>query len=215
MNRHQKYYGRNREQRKQQVKNRLSRIQFEVREYKFAKGCARCGYNRCARSLEFHHTNAEDKEAVVSRLLGQGASLKKLTIEIEKCVLLCANCHGEVHANEKEFNSAEASSNGKEIGPSPRELGFDSPRLYQNPNVPQPKTKKPTIFKFCPKCGKQIRLLSEYCISCNVAPKRQPTKIDWPSKEELVQRVSETNYSALARELGVSVAAIKKRVNRH
>jgi len=61
---------------------------------KIDRGCDRCGYNKCAAALEWHHPN-QDKDADPSTLLK--ISLDKYLEEIEKCELLCANCHREEH----------------------------------------------------------------------------------------------------------------------
>lgn len=58
--------------------------------------CSRCGYNKCLAALDFHH-NQGNKEAVVSILL-KDCSKQKALKEIKKCILLCANCHREVHS---------------------------------------------------------------------------------------------------------------------
>lgn len=60
------------------------------------KGCQICGYNKSLKALHFHHINS-DKEYTVSYLIAQGASFDTLMLEINKCKLLCANCHSEVH----------------------------------------------------------------------------------------------------------------------
>jgi 5-methylcytosine-specific restriction endonuclease McrA len=64
-----------------------------------AKGgrCEKCGYNRCIEALEFHHKSGLDKEFGLSER-GYARSWKRVEKELEKCVLLCANCHRETHA---------------------------------------------------------------------------------------------------------------------
>lgn len=58
--------------------------------------CSGCGYNRYFGSLDFHHLDPKQKDSKFRNL--KGWSWKKIEQEIAKCVLLCANCHGEVHA---------------------------------------------------------------------------------------------------------------------
>ena len=60
--------------------------------------CASCGESD-PRVLEFHHQG--DKESEVSRLMGRGASLEALKSEISKCIVLCANCHRRLTADER------------------------------------------------------------------------------------------------------------------
>ena len=62
---------------------------------KLERGCDKCGYNKCATALEWHHPN-EDKDGDPSILLRH--SLDKYLEEVSKCDLLCANCHREEHS---------------------------------------------------------------------------------------------------------------------
>lgn len=60
--------------------------------------CQRCGYDKCTAALQFHHVNPEEKTFGIS---GSGVtrSLETQLNEISKCILLCANCHAEEHAD--------------------------------------------------------------------------------------------------------------------
>ncbi len=58
-------------------------------------GCSRCGYNKCISALEFHH-EGEEKDRCLTDMI-KNCSKQKVLKEIEKCILLCANCHREVH----------------------------------------------------------------------------------------------------------------------
>jgi hypothetical protein len=70
------------------------RKQQEIRGL-FGNKCERCGYDKCAAALEFHHLR--DKEQDLSRMIRSGA-ISKILKEVEKCILICANCHRELHA---------------------------------------------------------------------------------------------------------------------
>ena len=81
-------------------KNRLQREEKRkfVDDYKMSKGCAICGYNKCTKALEFHHSgDSEDKEFEISKAIFMGKPLEKIKEEIKKCDVLCANCHRELH----------------------------------------------------------------------------------------------------------------------
>ena len=56
--------------------------------------CSICGYDKCLGVLQFHHTDATQKEFSIS---GKSISWEKIQKELDKCVLVCANCHGEIH----------------------------------------------------------------------------------------------------------------------
>lgn len=58
--------------------------------------CVLCGYARCEWNLHFHHV--EPAEKAFSMTMASGKSLAAYRAEAPKCVLLCANCHGEVEA---------------------------------------------------------------------------------------------------------------------
>ena len=58
--------------------------------------CAVCGYDRCMFNLHFHHVDPATKSFALSVASGKG--LDKLREEAKKCVLVCANCHGEIES---------------------------------------------------------------------------------------------------------------------
>ncbi len=68
----------------------------DLRKYYGGK-CRVCGYSKCLKALDFHHTGHESKINTVSALMAQG-SVTKAKDEASKCVLLCSNCHREAHA---------------------------------------------------------------------------------------------------------------------
>jgi hypothetical protein len=59
--------------------------------------CSVCGYDRCINALEFHHLDPEVKDFGISDR-GYTRSWNKIKRELEQCILLCSNCHKEVHA---------------------------------------------------------------------------------------------------------------------
>jgi hypothetical protein len=59
--------------------------------------CAVCGYKRCIINLHFHHVDPTTKSFSMS--MARGKSIAAYRAEAEKCVLVCANCHGEIEAS--------------------------------------------------------------------------------------------------------------------
>ncbi len=81
---------------KQAVGLRRKKLKTMVIEYKGGK-CIICGYNKCAGAFDLHHIDGSTKEFGLSHR-GLTRSWEKIQKEADKCVLLCANCHREVHA---------------------------------------------------------------------------------------------------------------------
>lgn len=59
--------------------------------------CSRCGYSKCLAALEFHHTDPENKSFQLDLRSLSNRSFKVCKEESHKCILLCANCHRELH----------------------------------------------------------------------------------------------------------------------
>lgn len=67
-------------------------------EYKGGR-CEKCGYNKCIVALDFHHLNPKEKDFNLSnRNLNMDWDVIKE--ELDKCILVCSNCHREIHYNE-------------------------------------------------------------------------------------------------------------------
>ena len=67
-------------------------------EYKKNKSCVVCGESESV-CLDFHHLNGDDKDFLVSKMQYSTYSKETIMKEMEKCVILCSNCHRKVHAN--------------------------------------------------------------------------------------------------------------------
>ena len=80
---------------KKAVSARRKKLRQMALEYKGGK-CALCGYKKSVRSLSFHHIDPSKKDFGLSSR-GFTRSWEKTLIELDKCILLCMNCHMEVH----------------------------------------------------------------------------------------------------------------------
>ena len=69
------------------------RTKIRAVAYKGGK-CCKCGYDRCVRALDFHHVDPSLKDFQVS---GVSRSWDKIRVELDKCILVCSNCHRELH----------------------------------------------------------------------------------------------------------------------
>ncbi len=68
-------------------------------EYKGGK-CEKCGYDKCIAALNFHHTNPVIKKFELSKSNLCRYSFDVIKAESDKCILVCSNCHMEIHYNE-------------------------------------------------------------------------------------------------------------------
>ncbi len=66
------------------------------RSFKLTLSCIKCGES-CINCLEFHHKNPETKEYSVGDMISSWLSIEAIKKEIEKCEVLCANCHRKLH----------------------------------------------------------------------------------------------------------------------
>ena len=77
---------------------RSKETRYKIRKYinniKLTNGCCKCGYNKCPAALHFHHKN-NDKEFSIANAAKFG--FNQIKKEINKCDILCANCHAEKH----------------------------------------------------------------------------------------------------------------------
>ncbi|MCB0876385.1 MAG: HNH endonuclease, partial [Solirubrobacterales bacterium] len=100
-------------------------------------GCAVCGYDRTVVNLHFHHVDPATKSFALTT--ARGKSLESMRAEATKCVLVCANCHGEIEAGliaspppqakwGEEWVAVEPALVGREPDiPAPCQLAIDFP----------------------------------------------------------------------------------------
>lgn len=59
--------------------------------------CTRCGYSRNLAALTWHHLDPEQKRFNLDLRALSNRSLHEIEVEVAKCIVLCANCHMEIH----------------------------------------------------------------------------------------------------------------------
>ena len=80
---------------KSAVTRRRQKIKLMAIEYKGGQ-CNLCSYSKCIRALNFHHLEPEHKDFGISSY-GHSRSWERVRAELDKCILVCANCHAELH----------------------------------------------------------------------------------------------------------------------
>jgi predicted HNH restriction endonuclease len=81
------------------IKNAVSKRRKKLKEMALEYGgnkCQICGYDKCSRALNFHHKDASLKDFGLSAQ-GLTRSWERTKAELDKCILVCANCHMEIH----------------------------------------------------------------------------------------------------------------------
>ncbi len=178
---------------------------FEYRRYckktlvgLFGGKCEICGYSKSVRSLQFHHIDPSTK----SFSLGHWSNvlcLEKMLEEAKKCLLLCANCHGEVEEGTTVV-PVSLSDRGKTVA-----------LLIAEKNKFVAKKKKKCFNKVCPVCLEKFSSIIEdqHCCSlrCNGILQR---KIERPSKDELKIMLWQMPTVKIASRFGVTDKAIEK-----
>lgn len=67
-------------------------------EFKNINRCEKCGYNRCNLALDFHHVNGKTKILNISSIKKNIIDIKEdIENELNKCIVLCRNCHMSLH----------------------------------------------------------------------------------------------------------------------
>jgi len=94
---YQRYYYENKEKEKNRAKDRKKYLVQWLQEYKEGLSCP-CGEDRVP-ALDFHHRDGEEKTMRISKMPRSGYSKDVILEEINKCDVICSNCHRVKHSN--------------------------------------------------------------------------------------------------------------------
>lgn len=154
--------------------------------YKGGK-CQKCGYDKCYGSLAFHHRDPSKKEFGWSKM--RCHSWTTILAELDKCDLLCANCHGEEHCD--------------------IQLADDALEWLKTNRKP----KKEKSLASCGHCGTEFVTRSQYktkfCSRSCHGKSRIST--NYPIDSEFIALVDAIGRIKTGKQFGVSEAAIRKR----
>ncbi len=93
-----RFYQRNKSYYTQKRQEKQKNIRSFLNDYKSNLKCKRCPENHIG-CLEFHHNDPEEKEICISNIAHTGWGEERILKEIDKCIVLCANCHRKLHWN--------------------------------------------------------------------------------------------------------------------
>ena len=83
------------------VKTQYHKRKDEINNLKKQCVCQKCGEKRFY-LLDFHHVNPEIKDDTIAKMASNRNRMEDIQKEIDKCVILCSNCHREFHYLERE-----------------------------------------------------------------------------------------------------------------
>jgi len=162
--------------------DRYLRLKIRAIEYKGGK-CSKCGYNKCYAALEFHHRDPKAKEYSWTQL--RKFSWERVKTELDKCDLICSNCHKETH--------------------------WDPDLLVAV--LQRHEDRQPKPDQNCKECGVTFRgpTRQEFC--GHKCAQKNKEKISWP--QNLPELVVKSSKRAVAAQLGISDKAVAKRLRNH
>ena len=163
---------------------RSRRRKKEYAVQQFGGKCQLCGYDKCMSALEFHHIDENGKRYEPTTVI-LGRSWENAVKELEKCILVCANCHREVH-----FDKIDKSYLAHAITPFVK-----------------------MICETCGKEVSTKREEQKYCSpACADFGRR---KSERPTKDELKVLLETENFSKIGRMFDVSDNAVRKWARRY
>jgi hypothetical protein len=95
--------GKNVRQKQHKRQTQLRTLNVKSLKNWFGGKCQNCNYGRCSEALCFHHIDKTKKVDSVSNIVRR-KGIEKVLKETKKCLLLCHNCHSEVHAGMLDLN---------------------------------------------------------------------------------------------------------------
>jgi len=160
------------------------KIKEKIVKYKGSR-CVVCGYSKCPQVLNLHHLDPSKKNFQISGC--HCYSWEKIHKELDKCILVCSNCHGEIHSGFIKLSEPE------------KYLGCIC-------EVKDEKSKI-KIINYCIDCNKEISRQAKRCLKCNSVKRYKTVR---PSPEILQKDIKELGYCGTGRKYGVSDNAIRK-----
>lgn len=173
----------------QYVKDYRNRLKERI-IYVMGGQCQCCGYRRCQQALELHHLNPEEKDFTFSA--NANRSWENVRPELKKCILVCANCHREIH-NKIIDNQILFSSFSEEKAKEIDEIIEDFHTKH---------------IEYCKQCGTPISDKRANCCSKCAALLRRTT--DRPNRKELKQLIRTLPFTQIGKQYNVTDNSIRK-----
>lgn len=92
-----RWYKENKETVRQRTEAAKAKVRDWIKQLKGTLACEICG-EKADECLEFHHRAPKDKLFSIGKATALGYSLPNVKREIQKCAVVCANCHRKIHS---------------------------------------------------------------------------------------------------------------------
>lgn len=148
--------------------------------------CQCCGYNKSLRALHFHHIDENTKSFSISDTITRNWQDTKE--ELKKCVLVCSNCHMEIHDGTLECP----------------QTFIDENKVREIDTLVSLNKKQ---YHYCIECGALVYQKDSLCLTCAGKKRR---KVEHPTRDELKNLIRNNSFISLGQKYGVSDNSIRK-----
>ena len=153
--------------------------------------CNLCGYDKTFSALEFHHINPDEKKYGISAS-GTCHSIESDLEEVQKCILVCANCHREIHDGLYDsVNLFEYQKYDKSLA---EKILEETKNKLQRPQ------------QYCKICGAPITKYSKTG-KCGVCSR---INFDKPDRELLKEMIRTIPFTTIGKKYNVTDNAVRK-----
>lgn len=173
------------------MRDRVRKLKQLALDYKGGK-CEICGYDKCPQAMHFHHKDPNEKDFSLSNITCRTFN-ETIRKELDKCQLLCSNCHAEIHWEE---NSQRLKD---------RKAAIEALNL--------PVRSKAQIIR-CEFCNKEFTRAKSHMNSvnfCSVKCKNGKANLGWPEESELIKLFLTKTAKQIAEITGKNFNSVKKR----
>lgn len=184
--------------RKKYLKFRTSeaRRKIKIESIKYKGGqCTECGYNKCPSAMVFHHLDPSQKDFGISESGRLHKNFEAIKPELDKCILLCSNCHSELHFKEDQKN---------------RQLKLEEIEKEK-------RDFNPSINKICACCFEEIKIFASTDTTnnfCSVRCKKAFTfNNGWPIHSEFIILCENFPVKEIALRLNKPLSSVYERIN--
>lgn len=153
--------------------------------------CQCCGYDKCESALDLHHIDPTEKGFAIGLVTANPKKWETIVKELRKCVMVCTNCHREIHAGVTK-------------------IPVDCSRFNEDfAGKPTRANSKLKVFDSCPVCGVDKPILLLTC--SHKCARHRTRKVNWDNVDVLELKKT-MSTQAIADMLGVSYSSIRKQL---